>query len=65
LWNPYNFALLTIKAHASPKRDFNLWIEALNAKYNGVGKPWGRAEFDNIFQDHTVRQQFNSFPFTK
>jgi hypothetical protein len=29
--------------------------EALNAKYFGVGKPYGKAEFDKWFADYDVR----------
>jgi hypothetical protein len=35
----------------APKLNFNLWIEALRAKFHGQGKPWGREEFDRILGD--------------
>jgi hypothetical protein len=28
--------------------------EAVNAKYNGIGKPYGKAEFDKWFADYDV-----------
>lgn len=30
--------------------------EALNAKYFGVGKPYGKAEYDKWFAEYDVRQ---------
>lgn len=36
----------------TPKLSFALWIEALQAKFNGIGQPWGRAEFDKILGDY-------------
>jgi hypothetical protein len=36
----------------APKLNFNLWIEALLAKFHGQGKPWGREEFDRILGDY-------------
>jgi hypothetical protein len=29
-------------------KDCDMWIDALNAKYFGKGKPFGRAEFDKL-----------------
>jgi hypothetical protein len=29
-------------------RDNEMWMEALEAKYDGKGKPYGRAEFDKL-----------------
>lgn len=29
-------------------RDNEMWLEALEAKYDGKGKPYGRAEFDKL-----------------
>lgn len=26
-----------------------MWLEALEAKFDGKGKPYGRAEFDKLF----------------
>lgn len=31
-----------------------IFEEALNAKYFGVGKPYGKAEFDKWFADYDV-----------
>lgn len=31
-----------------------IFEEALNAKYYGVGKPYGKAEFDKWFADYDV-----------
>lgn len=46
-YNPYHM----VKAMKAPKLNFELWIEALNAKFHGKGKPWGREEFDRILGD--------------
>ncbi|OBS25390.1 hypothetical protein FPOA_05923 [Fusarium poae] len=43
-YNPYHMSV----AMGSPKTNFRLWREALDAKYHGRGKPWGREEFDKI-----------------
>ena len=32
----------------SPKSSLGLWTEALQAKYEGKGKKWGREEFDKL-----------------
>lgn len=37
-----------VKAMQAPRANFYTWIEGLRAKYHGVGKPWGREEFDKI-----------------
>jgi prolyl-tRNA editing enzyme YbaK/EbsC (Cys-tRNA(Pro) deacylase) len=29
-------------------QDCELWLEALRAKFDGKGKPWGRKEFDQL-----------------
>lgn len=34
------------------------WIAALEAKYEGNGKPFGREEFDDFLEDYMV----NTFP---
>jgi len=28
--------------------DVGMWVEALDAKYKGVGKPYGKEEFDKL-----------------
>lgn len=28
--------------------DVSMWIEAINAKYKGLGKPYGKEEFDKL-----------------
>lgn len=37
---------------SSPKTSLALWCEALKAKFHGVGKPWGREEFDKILGEY-------------
>lgn len=32
-----------------------LWIEAVDAKFEGAGKPWGRDEFERILAGYEVR----------
>lgn len=32
------------------------WIEAIEAKYEGQGEPYGREQFDKILGDFEVRQ---------
>ncbi|KAF4435736.1 hypothetical protein F53441_13440 [Fusarium austroafricanum] len=41
---PYHMSV----AVGSPKTNLCLWREALDAKFHGKGKPWGREEFDKI-----------------
>ncbi|KAJ4257364.1 hypothetical protein NW762_008483 [Fusarium torreyae] len=43
-YTPYHMAV----AIGSPKTNLGLWREALEAKFHGKGKPWGREEFDKI-----------------
>jgi hypothetical protein len=43
-YTPYHISV----AMGSPKTNFRLWCEALDAKFHGRGKPWGRSEFDKI-----------------
>lgn len=31
-----------------------LWIEAIEAKFEGKGKPWGRDEFEKVFAGFEV-----------
>lgn len=33
--------------------------EALKAKYLGIGKPYGKAEFDKWFAEYDVRDDFS------
>lgn len=47
-YTPYHMAV----AMGSPKTNLGLWCEALNAKFHGKGKPWGREEFDRILGDY-------------
>ncbi|KAF4556677.1 Hypothetical protein D9617_1g085560 [Elsinoe fawcettii] len=47
-YTPYHMAV----AIGSPRTSLGLWREALNAKFHGKGKPWGRAEFDKILGDY-------------
>lgn len=40
-----------------------LWTEAIDAKYRGKEKPYGREEFDKLFGDYDVSvETFFSFP---
>lgn len=36
--------------------------EALNAKYFGVGKPYGKAEYDKWFAEYDVRAAITTLP---
>lgn len=47
-YTPYHMTV----AIGSPKTSLGLWCEALDAKFNGKGKPWGREEFDKILGDY-------------
>jgi hypothetical protein len=29
-------------------KDADMWVEAFEAKFEGKGEPWGRAEFDKV-----------------
>lgn len=40
---PYHFASIVMNI-----RDADMWIEALNAKFKGIGKPYGKKEFDQL-----------------
>ena len=40
---PYHFASVVQNC-----KDADMWNEALRAKFHGVGKPFGRAEFDQL-----------------
>ena len=39
---------------AGATKTFNYWHEALKAKYDGQGRPYGRAEFDKLLGDYSV-----------
>lgn len=41
--NPYHFASI-----CGNVKDADMWSEAMRAKFDGVGKPYGRAEFDQL-----------------
>ncbi|RBR25454.1 uncharacterized protein FIESC28_01692 [Fusarium coffeatum] len=43
-YTPYHLST----AQGSPKTNLSLWREALDAKFHGKGKPWGRNEFDKM-----------------
>ncbi|QPC71431.1 hypothetical protein HYE68_002183 [Fusarium pseudograminearum] len=49
-YTPYHISI----AMGSPKTNYRLWREALDAKFHGRGKPWGREEFDKIFGSYDV-----------
>ena len=44
-YNPYH----TTEAMKRAKRDLPLWEESLLAKYKGIGRPWGREEFEKLY----------------
>jgi hypothetical protein len=37
-----------------PPRILPIWEEALKAKFMGIGKPFGRVEFDKLLGEHDV-----------
>ncbi|KAL2069257.1 hypothetical protein VTL71DRAFT_15595 [Oculimacula yallundae] len=41
--NPYHFSSVYGNV-----RDCDMWVDALKAKYDGIGKPFGRPEFDQL-----------------
>ncbi|SPJ73164.1 uncharacterized protein FTOL_02893 [Fusarium torulosum] len=47
-YTPYHMSV----AIGSSKTNLSLWREALDAKFYGKGKPWGREEFDKILGLH-------------
>lgn len=42
------------QAEAAGRNDLTLWIEGLNAKIYGNGKPFGKTEFDKLLGDYSV-----------
>ncbi len=38
-------------------QDCEMWLDAMRAKFKGVGKPFGRAEFDQLLGHCQVRTQ--------
>lgn len=49
-------------AFSNPK-DCELWFKALMAKYCGIGKPFGRAEFDQLLGHCQVVSDFPAIAF--
>lgn len=49
-YHPYHMA----EAMKDPKRQLPLWEDALNAKYRGIGKRFGRTELDKILSNFDV-----------
>lgn len=47
-YKPYHMAV----AMKSPESSLGLWTEALQAKFEGKGPKWGRAEFDRLLGDY-------------
>ena len=45
---PYDYLDRSLKGH------FRLWDDAMRAKFQGVGKPWGRQEFDRVTSEFDV-----------
>lgn len=41
-----------VKAIQSPKTNLDLWREAIDAKFYGKGKKWGREEFDKLLGNY-------------
>lgn len=50
-YHPYHM----VEAMKDPKTQLALWEDALNAKYRGIGKPFGRTELDKILGNFDVR----------
>lgn len=45
-----------IEAMKNPRRDLNLWADAMESEFfGGKAKPYGREEFDKLFGDYDVR----------
>jgi len=42
------------EAMKDPPRILPIWEEALKAKFMGIGKPFGRVEFDKLLGDYDV-----------
>lgn len=51
-YKPYHMAETAKNADV----DMPCWIEGIEAKYIGKGKPWGREEFDKLTGRFDVRQ---------
>ena len=51
-YNPYHMA----EAAKNANIDMPCWIEGLDAKFHGKGKPWGREEFDKLTGKFDVRR---------
>lgn len=47
-YRPYHMS----KAIQAPKSNLDVWREGLNAKFHGIGNPWGREEFDKILGEY-------------
>ncbi|KAM0718682.1 hypothetical protein Q7P37_005753 [Cladosporium fusiforme] len=60
-YNPYHM----VKAMRAPKLNFSLWIEALQAKFHGQGKPWGREEFDKVLGDFDAVEDVSTICFAE
>jgi hypothetical protein len=41
-------------------QDSEMWLDAMRAKYDGRGKPFGRAEFDRLLGHCQVRVYLSS-----
>ncbi len=52
-YNPYHMAEVIKNADV----DIPCWIEGIEAKFHGKGKPWGKEEFDKLTGRHDVRQR--------
>lgn len=48
-YNPWHMA---VAVGENPRTNMALWCEALKAKFQGEGKPWGKEEFDKVLGDY-------------
>lgn len=51
-YNPYHM----VEAAKNANIDMPCWIEGLEDKFQGKGKPWGRVEFDKLMGACDVRR---------
>ena len=54
----FNHTYHTVDAVTVKPHDCKLWLDALKAKYDGVGKIAGREEFDRLLGHCQVRSFF-------
>ncbi|ODM18661.1 hypothetical protein SI65_05278 [Aspergillus cristatus] len=61
----YNDTYHGYMAALGSPRDCELWYEALRAKYDGVGKPFGREDFDQLLGNCQAACDFPAAAFSK